>query len=112
MNKDKISLEEAIKTYNELKQYKEKIESIDVNFFFKFAETVLQALESYKKRYELAIEQNIKDYKNSISKKEIEDKIKAYEKLIYDISESEHYSHEIPMYKHDIQVLQELLEDK
>ena len=49
---------------------------------------------------------------NSIPKKKIEDKIKAYEKLIDDISESERYSHEIPLYRHDMQVLQELLEDK
>ena len=74
--------------------------------------TVLQALESYKRRYELALEQNMKDYKDSIPKKKIEDKIKAYEKLIDDVSESEQYSNEIPLYRHDIQVLQELLEDK
>ena len=49
---------------------------------------------------------------NSIPKKKIKDNIKAYEKLIDDISESEQYSHEIPLYRHDIQVLQELLEDK
>ena len=49
---------------------------------------------------------------NSIPKKKIEDKIKAYEKLIDDIRESERYSHEIPLYRHDIQVLQELLEEK
>ena len=38
-------------------------------------ETVLQELESYKIRYELAIEQNIKDYKTSIPKKKIEEKL-------------------------------------
>ncbi len=48
----------------------------------------------------------------TIPKKKIEDKIKAYKKLIEAISESERYSHEIPLYRHDIQVLQELLEDK
>lgn len=71
-----------------------------------------EELESYKKRYELALEQNIKDYKNYIPKKKIEDKIKAYEKLIEDISESEEHSHEIPLYRHDIQILQQLLEEK
>ena len=49
---------------------------------------------------------------SSIPKKKIEDKIKAYKKLIDDVSESERYSHEIPLYRHDIQVFQELLEDK
>ena len=54
----------------------------------------------------------LEELQNSIPKKKIEDKIKAYKKLIDDISESEQYSHEIPLYRHDIQVLQELLEDK
>ena len=94
MNKDKMKLEDAIKIYNGLKKNKEIIKNIDADFFFEFSETVLQALE------------------NSIPKKKIEDKIKAYEKLIDDVSESEQYSNEIPLYRHDIQVLQELLEDK
>ena len=59
-----------------------------------------------------AIETVLAELQNSIPKKKIEDKIKAYEKLIDDVSESERYSNEIPLYRHDIQVLQELLEDK
>lgn len=46
-----------------------------------------------------------------IFKKEIDDMIQAYEKLINDISESEQYCHEIPLYKHDIQVLQQVKEN-
>ena len=81
MNEDK-ELEEAIKIYNGLKNYKEIIGSIDTDFFFKFAEIVLQAL------------------KKSIPKKKIEDKIKKLEsKIPKDIN-----------YK--IAVLQELLEKK
>ncbi len=59
-----------------------------------------------------AIETVLAELQNSIPKKKIEDKIKEYEKLIDDVSESERYSNEIPLYRHDIQVLQELLEDK
>ena len=62
--------------------------------------------------FKFAMETVLEELKNSIPKKKLEDKIKAYEKLIDDIRESEHYSHEIPLYRHDIQVLQELLEVK
>ena len=58
MNEDKMELEELIKIYNEFKKHKEIIGSIDTDFFFKFAETVLQAL------------------KNSIPKKKIREKLK------------------------------------
>lgn len=34
-------------------------------------ETVLEALKNYKRRYEMAMEQNVKDYENSIPKKKI-----------------------------------------
>lgn len=44
MNKDK-ELEEAKRIYNELKNHKEIIGNIDTDFFFKFAEIVLQALK-------------------------------------------------------------------
>ena len=37
--------EEAREMYKELKKYKEIIGSIDTDFFFKFAETVLNLLE-------------------------------------------------------------------
>ena len=40
----------------------------------KAIEIVLQALENYKRRYELAIKQNVKDYKNS--RKKIKELIK------------------------------------
>ena len=52
------------------------------------------------------------EYITWVPKSKIEDKIKAYEKLIDDIRESERYSHEISLYRHGIQVLQELLEEK
>ncbi len=58
-----MELEEAIKIYNELKKYKEIIGSIDTDFFFNFVETLL------------------KECKNSIPKKKIEDKIKEYERV-------------------------------
>ena len=61
---DKMELEEAIKELESLSPSETAIK------------TVLQALESYKRRYELAIEQNVKDYKNSIPKKKIREKLK------------------------------------
>ena len=77
-------------------------------------ETVLEALEKLQQdNYKLDREnqQLFESQINSIPKKKIEDMIKAYKKLIDDISESELYSHEIPLYRHDIQVLQQLLEE-
>ena len=40
-----MELEEAINIYSELKEHKEIIGNIDTDFFFKFAEIVLQALK-------------------------------------------------------------------
>ena len=62
--------------------------------------------------YREALEIVFNELENRIPKKKIKDDIKAYEKLINDIGKSEHYSHEIPLYRHDIQVLQNLLEEK
>ena len=44
-------------------------------------EIVLRELESYKRRYELALEQNVKDYKNSIPKKKVKDKKQWLEEI-------------------------------
>ena len=67
--------------------------------------TVLQELESYKTRYELALEHNIKDYKNSVPKKKIEDKQKLIEM-------EEHYDYKITYTSKQVkEILQELLEE-
>ena len=68
--------------------------------------TVLQALESYKRRYELALEQNVKDYKDSIPKKKIEDKIEELKNMNV---EGELFTTSVNF---AIKELQELLEDK
>ena len=123
MNKDKMELEEAIEIVKEIITHKEDFDyaygvKIERPYAIghekiKAIETVLQALEKItEERNDYRSQLNGAFDNGFIPKKKIEDKIKAYEKLIYDISESEHYSHEIPLYKHDIQVLQELLEDK
>ena len=108
-----MELEEAIKILrkcNELIYSWNLKEKCDLN---EAIEKVLQALEKLQQdNYKLDREnQQLFESKiNSIPKKKIEDKIEAYKKLIEDISESDRYSHEIPLYKHDIQVIQELLE--
>ena len=122
LNKEdkKMNLEESIDNVNFLIR---DLKASNYNkIFIQSLETVLQELERYQK---LCIENLARSLNESINneennneqldalnegwKKTIEDKIKAYEKLIDDISENEQYSHEIPMYRHDIQVLQELL---
>ena len=69
--------------------------------------TVLQGLKSYKRRYELAIEQNVKDYKNSIPKKKIENEIEILKAQcggnVFHIQQT---------LNAEIRILQELLEDK
>lgn len=55
-----MELGEAIKIYNELKKNKEKVKNINADFFFKFAETILQALENLQNKNSKLIEKNIK----------------------------------------------------
>lgn len=47
-----------------------------------------------------------------IPKEVIREKIEELEKLIRDIANNDEYSHEIPLYKHDIQLLKEILGDE
>ena len=76
-----MKIEKAIelleKVANEYKTYGDldNPEFEDIKKIAEAIKTVLQELKSYKRRYELAIEQNIKDYKNSIPKKKIENEI-------------------------------------
>ncbi len=67
-----MDLEESIKILKNISENKQigLVEATDT--FYKAIDTVLRNLKSYKRRYELAIEQNVKDYKNSIPKKRIE----------------------------------------
>ena len=101
MNKDKMKLEEAIEKVDKIrlnfydKQYKKSYTDDELTYMYDSLSTILQYIKY-----------------DSIPKNKIEDRIKAYKKLIDDIRESEHYALEIPLYKHDIQVLQELLEYK
>ncbi len=64
---DNKELEEAIKIYNELKRNKETTENIDINYFLKFAETVLKELKRLQK-----------ENRSSIPKQVIEDLKKEY----------------------------------
>ena len=50
-------------------------------------------------------------YENYIPKQKIKDKIEELEKLIEKIKEDDEYTHEIPLYEHDIKLLQELLQE-
>ena len=84
-----MELEELIKIYNGLKNHKEIIGSIDTDFFFNFAETVLQEL------------------KNSIPKKKIEEKI---EELKAQCGGNPYHIQQT--LNAEIRLLQELLEDK
>lgn len=62
---DNKELEEAIKIYNELKRNKETTENIDINYFLKFAETVLKELKRLQKEND-KLERANKTYINSI----------------------------------------------
>ena len=68
----------------------------------------------YKDNYRLDRENQLKfekavDTSDYVSKEVIREKIEELEKLIRDIANNDEYSHEIPLYKHDIQLLKELL---
>lgn len=95
MNKQ---LEEAIKTYNELKRNKEIIENIETNYFLKFAETVLKELKRLQEE--------------TIEKDKIREKIEENNKLIEACREDEEHCGEIYLYENDNEILEELLEGK
>jgi hypothetical protein len=86
-----MELKEYRKMYEELKEHKSIIANIDTEFFFKFADTVLQALD------------------NSIPKEKVEDKIELYKRL--ELGSFNRDSIQANEYKAIIKVLQELLEE-
>ena len=105
---DKMELEEAIRIYNELKKHKEIIGSIDTDFFFKFAETVLKQLEEQDKeivKYQLYLTEDV------IPKKKIKDKIKKLKSRGRIINQTFPDCGEY-VYHEEIKALKELLEDK
>lgn len=76
----------------------------------------VKELEKYKQMYLDEVDKHVDTVLiyNSLLKR-IENKIKESEKLIKEAEDDEEYSYEIPLYEHDIQLLQELLgesEDK
>ena len=107
MNEDKMKSEEAEvylkKISNEYKTYGDldNPEFENTTKIVEAIETVLKDLKSYKKRYELALEQNVKDYKNLIPKKKIEE--------IYNNNEPMTITERVEFYQRK---LKELLEDK
>ena len=106
-----MKLEEAIK---EMKSLSPSEDAIKI---------VLYELESYKERYKIAIEQNVKDYKNSISKKKIEELKNKIEKamdlandsieerVVIADSDSLNFGRK-QAHNYDIELIKELLEDK
>lgn len=62
MNKE---LEEIIEAYNELKRHKKIVANIDTNYFFEFAETVLNELKRLQEENS-KLERANKTYINSI----------------------------------------------
>ena len=128
-----MKLEEAIQSYKELKKHKELIKNIDTDFFFEFAETVLQALERYKRlaeanltkrdefmdnmcEHRCILKSELQEFQeNTIPKKKIEDILekldskKVEERVIkFYTSDKKHY-YETDKYNDIIrQVLQEL----
>ena len=74
-----------------------------------------QLIKGYRKlqdrviKYEKTLE-NLQ--KETIWKSKIKEKIEGYKKLIKEVQANEEHYNEIPLYEHDIEVLQELMEDK
>ena len=72
----------------------------------------VKELEKYKQMYLDEVDKHVDTVLiyNSLLKR-IENKIKESEKLIKEAEDDEEYSYEIPLYEHDIQLLEELLEE-
>lgn len=87
-------LEEAKREYRTLKRNRNIIAKIEPDYFFEFADTILNHIE------------------NSIPKEKLEEKIEENNKLIEECREDEEHCGEIYLYEHDNKVLQELLEGK
>lgn len=76
----------------------------------------IKELKEYKQMYLDEVDKHVATVLiyNSLLKR-IENKIKELEKLIKEAEDNEEYSYEIPLYQHDIEILQDLLkglEDK
>ena len=76
----------------------------------------VKELEKYEQMYLDEVDKHVDTVLiyNSLLKR-IENKIKESEKLIKEAEDDEEYSYEIPLYQHDIEILQDLLkglEDK
>lgn len=107
-NHKEMNIKEAEHAFNELKRNREIIDTIDKNFFFMFAETVLVDRKRLKEMYNNVSNRNVEItnlYLNSISKDKIKTKI---EKLKIDlIGNRVRYPYIV---QHKIDVLEELLE--
>ena len=107
-DKERQAIENLIKGYREyknfyhrrLKEWRKKFENQEKHF--------LNELDEYDEERE-KLKKQLED---SIPKSKIKDMIEEYEKLIKEVQDNEEHYNEIPLYEHDIEVLQELMEDK
>ena len=111
--------------YNEIKKQSSIIGNIDKDFFIEFADCILgeyikQKLinnELKQKINNMDIDlttvylKGVEDGKDKYKQKII-DKMEKLTQLIKRIKNDDQYSHEIPLYEHDIKLLQELLQEK
>ena len=86
---DLRAIEKLIKGYRELEK---KIEKQELSFVKGYTEGSYNQL--------------------NVMTSKIKEKIEEYKKLIKEVQDNEEHYNEIPLYEHDIEVLQELMEEK
>lgn len=101
MKKDAQALQNLIKGYRNLEMELEKENESLVRQYEYQGALMVNEYFSKEQVFELFI-----------PKSKIKEKIEEYQRLIKEVQDNEEHYNEIPLYEHDIEVLQELMEDK
>lgn len=114
-NIEEDKTKQFIKAYEEAKAQSFIIESINKDFFFEFADCLIARIKELEEENKLLLNSKVGidlSYDDYISKQKVKDKIEENNKLIEKCkNDEEHYS-EIYVYKHDNEILKELLEEE
>ena len=112
MKTDKMSLEEALNVVDSMYQDRYKIVQENNTIYVDRLKNVEFTNLEFASVRLLREVQSLRDYlENSIPTQVVIDKIEELKKLIEKIKEDNQYSNEIPLYEHDIKLLEELLQE-
>ena len=107
-----LKLNDFIKAYEEIKKQNFIVDSINKDFFLEFAECLIEKVKELETENHTQRKIIMSAYDRGwIPKQKIKDKVKELKQLIERTKNDDQYNHEIPLYEHDIQILEELLKE-